>query len=180
MPHPKACYSIERPRGWFERGSKMRKTIFAAMTAALICGAGRAAVTYSFYDAFDYRSFTLTTDDYISSDRTFTSFTTKSASLSSVTFLPDCPGSFPSKNCDQISTTFDSGISQTAFFYFSDNALKTNGSYNSSYGSNFRLTVAGAPSPAALPEPASWAMMIAGFGAIGCAMRRRKIPVRFA
>ena len=33
---------------------------------------------------------------------------------------------------------------------------------------------------AGVPEPASWAMMIAGFGAVGCAMRRRKVAVRFA
>ena len=31
-----------------------------------------------------------------------------------------------------------------------------------------------------VPEPASWAMMLAGFGAIGAAMRRRQVAVRFA
>ena len=38
-------------------------------------------------------------------------------------------------------------------------------------------------SPAAIatvPEPASWAMMICGFGAIGAAMRRRPVKVSFA
>ena len=35
---------------------------------------------------------------------------------------------------------------------------------------------------AAVPEPASWAMMLAGFGAVGSALRRRKAAtiVRFA
>ena len=33
---------------------------------------------------------------------------------------------------------------------------------------------------AAVPEPASWAMMIAGMGIAGAAMRRRKMAVRFA
>jgi hypothetical protein len=38
-----------------------------------------------------------------------------------------------------------------------------------------------APPPPAVPEPASWAMMIAGFGAIGGALRRHRAPtVRFA
>ena len=31
-----------------------------------------------------------------------------------------------------------------------------------------------------VPEPATWAMMIAGFGVVGAAMRRRKVRVRFA
>lgn len=35
--------------------------------------------------------------------------------------------------------------------------------------------------PPAIPEPATWAMMIAGFGAVGYAMRRRrKVTVSFA
>lgn len=33
---------------------------------------------------------------------------------------------------------------------------------------------------AAVPEPASWAMLIAGFGMVGASMRRRKPTVRFA
>jgi PEP-CTERM motif len=31
-----------------------------------------------------------------------------------------------------------------------------------------------------VPEPASWAMMIAGFGLVGGAMRRRKVSVTYA
>jgi hypothetical protein len=31
-----------------------------------------------------------------------------------------------------------------------------------------------------VPEPASWAMMVGGFGLIGAAMRRRKVAVSFA
>jgi hypothetical protein len=38
---------------------------------------------------------------------------------------------------------------------------------------NFRVTTADA---AAVPEPASWAMMISGFGLVGGAMRRRVTP----
>jgi hypothetical protein len=34
--------------------------------------------------------------------------------------------------------------------------------------------------PAAVPEPASWAMMIAGFGFTGAAMRRRRRRIAFA
>jgi hypothetical protein len=44
---------------------------------------------------------------------------------------------------------------------------------------NLRVDAVGAP----VPEPATWALMIAGFGAVGAAMRRRakvKATVRFA
>jgi hypothetical protein len=37
-----------------------------------------------------------------------------------------------------------------------------------------------APISGAVPEPATWAMMIVGFGAAGYAMRRRKLRVRLA
>ena len=35
-------------------------------------------------------------------------------------------------------------------------------------------------STGAVPEPASWAMMVGGFGVVGSAMRRRKTAIRFA
>jgi PEP-CTERM motif len=60
-----------------------------------------------------------------------------------------------------------------AFFNF--------GVYNDSFpvgaGSNFgTLTVSLAP----VPEPASWAMMIAGFGIVGATLRRRAAKLRHA
>ncbi|MBS0479965.1 MAG: PEP-CTERM sorting domain-containing protein [Proteobacteria bacterium] len=30
--------------------------------------------------------------------------------------------------------------------------------------------------PGGVPEPATWAMMVVGFGAVGSALRRRKAP----
>ena len=39
----------------------------------------------------------------------------------------------------------------------------------------------GAVTPGGVPEPAAWAMMLAGFGLVGSAMRRReKVAVTFA
>ncbi|HWI86905.1 MAG TPA: PEPxxWA-CTERM sorting domain-containing protein, partial [Sphingomonas sp.] len=35
------------------------------------------------------------------------------------------------------------------------------------------------PGSSALPEPATWAMLVGGFGAIGSAMRRRRTSVSF-
>lgn len=42
------------------------------------------------------------------------------------------------------------------------------------------LSVAPAVSQSSVPEPASWTMMIVGFGAIGAAMRRQRPRVRLA
>nr|WP_265267859.1 PEPxxWA-CTERM sorting domain-containing protein [Sphingomonas lycopersici] len=39
---------------------------------------------------------------------------------------------------------------------------------------------AGSPALGGVPEPATWAMMLAGFGAIGAVMRRRKAPAMTA
>lgn len=42
-------------------------------------------------------------------------------------------------------------------------------------GTGFAITAPGAnPAPGAVPEPASWAMLIVGFGAVGAAARRRR------
>ncbi|MDO6416477.1 PEPxxWA-CTERM sorting domain-containing protein [Sphingomonas sp. BIUV-7] len=56
----------------------------------------------------------------------------------------------------------------------------TAGSYVfSSSSANDTLTINVGPL-AAVPEPATWAMMVGGFGLLGAAMRRRKVGVRFA
>jgi hypothetical protein len=46
---------------------------------------------------------------------------------------------------------------------------------------NLVVAKTGAPPPPGVPESSTWAMMIAGFGAVGFAMRRRRnVAVRFA
>lgn len=42
------------------------------------------------------------------------------------------------------------------------------------------VTLASVAGTAPVPEPAAWAMMIAGFGIAGAALRRRKLAVAFA
>lgn len=47
--------------------------------------------------------------------------------------------------------------------------------------SNFRGVAFAPTATAAVPEPATWTMMVAGFGAVGAAVRRRRrVEVRFA
>lgn len=47
--------------------------------------------------------------------------------------------------------------------------------FNVVYDATFSATI----EAAAVPEPASWAIMVGGFGLVGAAMRRRKLAVRF-
>jgi hypothetical protein len=51
--------------------------------------------------------------------------------------------------------------------------------YNTGGPGGFRAEVAGTADPA-VPEPASWALMLGGFGLVGGALRRRKAAISFA
>jgi hypothetical protein len=69
----------------------------------------------------------------------------------------------------------------TGFLSAPINAFFNFGTYNDSFpvfgGSNFgTLTVSVAP----VPEPTSWAMLIAGFGIVGASLRRRAAKLRCA
>lgn len=69
---------------------------------------------------------------------------------------------------------------QTFFGYaFTTNNVINSYAFESVAG---RTITASTAIPAPVPEPASWAMMIGGFGAIGSAMRtrRRKVSISFA
>lgn len=73
-------------------------------------------------------------------------------------------------------------VSQTAFTTVTFLNPRTNGSNDSFTVDNLAFSAA-APVAAAVPEPASWAMMIGGFGMVGGAARRRRAQrttVRFA
>jgi hypothetical protein len=71
------------------------------------------------------------------------------------------------------STPLNAGSYLLTVNYNVDPASAINGA---SYGGT--LNVGSTASPA--PEPASWAMMVGGFGLLGAAMRRRKTSLSFA
>ena len=67
---------------------------------------------------------------------------------------------------------FNSSLSKGSLFYFSS-SLNSPGESTTSQG-NFSIDrVSSSPFAVAVPEPASWALMIGGFGVVGGAMRRR-------
>jgi hypothetical protein len=69
-----------------------------------------------------------------------------------------------------------SGPNFGIFYYFDPAASTTNGTWDTTiFGTDQQgiLVTSGAPT-SVVPEPASWAMLIAGFGLTGAAMRRRR------
>ncbi|WP_253717023.1 PEPxxWA-CTERM sorting domain-containing protein [Sphingomonas sp. AP4-R1] len=80
-------------------------------------------------------------------------------------------------------TIYNPGLSSdgTAYFDADINNGITNMRYSAyPYDSNRGLVTGFNEGASAVPEPASWAMMIGGFGLVGAAMRRRRVSVRFA
>ena len=81
----------------------------------------------------------------------------------------------------QIATVI--GSQYNLSFDLTDNSGQTLGSSVESgaqAGINLVVYAGSLPTASAVPEPASWAMMVGGFGIIGGALRRKKIAVGFA
>jgi hypothetical protein len=97
---------------------------------------------------------------------------------------------------DAFGFTLGNGIFYVPDGYTSGKAIVSSATYAGKTLADLELTVGdyvftsahdtvtlhiGEAAPAAVPEPASWALMLGGFGAIGGVMRaRRKIAVRFS
>lgn len=162
--------------------------IFASFVAIIVAAApAEAAVTY-YLDtnpATGAQGGTLlfTTDDFIGLGTT------------NITNFNSCTGftALPGGGCGSLRIETDPAF--TIFTYTANVAFSVTFHANalSNLGYNLAtspplpnsgtalLTVGGAPSEVsdALPEPATWAMMLVGFGAIGFAMRRsRKFAVQ--
>jgi len=60
---------------------------------------------------------------------------------------------------------------------FNDSAISPDAIWNSG---TITVTYEALDTPGAVPEPATWAMLIGGFGMVGGTLRRRRTAVRFA
>jgi hypothetical protein len=65
---------------------------------------------------------------------------------------------------------FDSGLASLTLSF-------TQNGEGGAISGGFTLSTPPSPPPSVVPEPASWAMLIAGFGLTGAAMRRRRSAV---
>lgn len=142
--------------------------VLTAVAATVLGSAAEAQVTYSVTDD-------TTVEPWLTFHFTTADFLTGSGSIPDPVF-DNCLGctltyststSFP---FDQFSVTggFGSGNIQ-----FASGSFGEDGTYPSLELYQGTLVVSGSPAPA--PEPASWAMMLLGFGGIGFAIRRRKL-----
>ena len=129
-------------------------------TELLSQGSPRAPITAAF-SAVKNGSFSIDLGDFDSDpDLIFLELYNSSNTLltSSTLLLSDT---------DSVMHTLTAAANGVSYAIFGSRAPSLNGS--SVYADNFTF-----PSAAAVPEPTSWAMMLAGFGALGCVMRRRR------
>lgn len=70
-----------------------------------------------------------------------------------------------------VNISLANGTTLNFFNQSSNNLYRIN---NTNSFVTFYVNASSSAAPAAVPEPASWAMMLAGFGAVGAAMRRRQ------
>ena len=149
----------------------MKKGIEFAATAAalalLTATPAEAAITYGFESIEEQLTFSYTTNDFISSDTFLSAAMLDNCNCDRVSFELDASGSDQS---DTVAFTVLGG-GTTFFFFFADGSFEALGTHNSIEINQGTLTISG---PASVPEPATWVMMLLGFGAVGFAMRHRK------
>jgi hypothetical protein len=170
----------------------MNKLIAAAIAAA-VCGVASAAsaaiIPVTFSAVGSDGSFSGTFGDTGITNPTFTdTFTfTLPTGLASSTVSSTFQGATTDVNFTSVTlngTQFNVGAAGKNEFGFLDNLPVTNGtqtlivSGTSAGNGSFAGTIAFAPR--AVPEPATWALMILGFGGVGGMVRNRRRQAVFA
>ncbi len=167
------------------------KLAILALAGVLAASPAAAAVTYQFtaLSSFPFNangngdeeftgSFEVTVPSAVN---TFTVF--PAASLTSCTMLGSISGAIP---CGTQSFRYDfvpgsltvafAGPTFEIFYYFDAIASTTNGTWDTTiFGTDQQgILVTSGAATGGVPEPANWAMLIAGFGLTGAVMRRRR------
>ena len=167
---------------------KLASKIAAAMLLAACAAPAAAVVQYDFTATSSfggpYGSFSFLSPGFINSSSTSgTSIAFPNLTSCSVTFGGGtCGAQTLYNNTSGLTGTPSDAVSfgtsngQGAYFYFADGAFTNYGTYtNILFGSSQAATLRVSLAPnSAVPEPATWAMMLIGFGAIGVSLRRRR------
>lgn len=167
-------------------GEIMKKKILALAAPLALLFATEANASYTYVlDTGAFGSVSFTLDDLVAHDSGLWRYQ-PDGELDTCTLL----------NCGSAASAFGinnyagqtfgdmAGVYMDQYFYFEDYAFSSTGTKiaipdeeNGHLAATLTITE-NVPSPT--PEPAAWAMMLAGFGAVGTVMRRRKVAVRFA
>ena len=167
----------------------MRKALLCAVALSAMAAPAAAVVTYKFtaLSSFNFDlnngdgpqqfsgSFQFTVPSAISTDTTI-----PAASLTSCSYIGSISGVVPCASQDflfgivpgNLTVSFGTpGIG--IYYYFNAAASTTAGTWNTVIFGASQQGILETSFGSAVPEPASWAMLIAGFGLVG-AMRRRQ------
>jgi hypothetical protein len=166
------------------------KLAFAALASALVASPAAAVVTYNFTALSSFPSWGQGGDESVSGGFTFsvatpitTTTTIPVVQLTSCSMIASISGALPCSDQSFIfgitPNTVTVSFSSSGFgvyYYFDEIAATTDGTWNTVFfGTDQQgILVTSGASRSVVPEPASWAMLIAGFGLTGAAMRRRR------
>lgn len=157
---------------------KIRSRVLGALavgTTLTIAVPASAAVLYEFTSA--YGAFTYSSAQYITSDRTIfagslDSCTAVGGTCQAAAFDVDYENR--GQNSTIVFSRQQSNFGASSYHYFALGAFAQNGTYATVVDFNpATLRVSGSADPVtpAVPEPATWAMLIIGFGVVGSALR---------
>lgn len=169
----------------------MKKILFSALAGGVLAASAAfatpasALVTYSFagfsgdnFIIVGPQTFSFTQPTYFSQTATVMQFTGGNATSATFCF-PGSPCGFFGLPASGHELRINS-LGGSAIYTFSGFPFTMNGVNVATSGTNAgTLTVTGSPTTtepptSAVPEPTTWAMMLAGFGTVGFAMRRRR------
>jgi len=166
----------------------LRRALISGLGAACLATTAQAAVRYEFRwftddaETTELGSFTYVSPDFITGQRVVdpadlaACATGIIASTCASQTLDEDSEAYGETGYDVVVFGYDQRASsrvKPAYHFFADGALTTPGAYDQIVSDHIsRLTVTVVPE--GVPEPATWALMLGGFGLAGAVLRRRR------